>query len=110
MFQLNISNIWHLSFVYKGRFLEKIFIFYLKQTQDYSIIGNYWERSGKNEIDIVAVNEKKKEIEFIEIKLNKNKMSIDKLKRKSLKILNKFKDFKPVYRGLSIEDINKEKK
>jgi len=37
-------------------------------------------------------------------------MSIDKLKRKSLKILNKFKDFKPVYRGLSIEDINKEKK
>ncbi|GAJ18084.1 unnamed protein product, partial [marine sediment metagenome] len=55
---------------YSGHFLEKYFIEKLALTKQYSLIGNYWERRNKNEIDIVAINEKEKKVVIGEVKLN----------------------------------------
>lgn len=90
---------------YSGRFLEKFFVEKLKLSKKYSLIGNYWEKGNKNEIDIIAVNELENKVLFVEVKLNKNKINIEKLKRKSQKLLPKFKNFAIQYKGFSIEDM-----
>ena len=90
---------------YSGRFLEKYFIEKAKLSKKFSNIGTYWERGNKNEIDIVAVNEIEKKLLFTEVKLNKSKISIDKLKLKSQKIVKKYKNYEDSYYALSLEDV-----
>lgn len=91
--------------IYSGRYLEKYFIEKLKLTKKYSLIGNYWEKGNFNEIDIVAVDEINKKVLFVEVKLNKDKISIPKLKEKSKKLLNKFHNHSIEYKGYSVEDM-----
>lgn len=90
---------------FSGRFLEKYFKEKLADSRSYSLVGNYWEKSNKNEIDIIAVNEMNKKVLFAEVKLNPNNLKPDLLKEKSVKILNKLKGYKIEYLGLSIEDM-----
>jgi len=90
---------------YSGRLLEKFFMDKAKLSSKFSDIGTYWEKGNKNEIDIIAINELEKKLVFTEVKLNKTKISIDKLKFKSQKIVDKFKDYQISYHGLSLEDI-----
>ncbi|MCK4664227.1 MAG: AAA family ATPase [Bacteroidales bacterium] len=91
--------------VYSGRFLEKYFVEKLSLSKKFSLIGNYWEKGNKNEIDIVAVNQIEKKVFLAEIKLNKDKISIPLLKEKSEKIVSKFKNYAIEYKGLSINDM-----
>lgn len=91
--------------VFSGKFLEKYFVEKLKLSKQYSLIGNYWEKGNKNEIDIIAVNDLEKKILFAEVKINKDKISIEKLKEKSKKLLLKFKEYEIEYKGFSIEDM-----
>jgi len=70
-------------------------------------IWNYFDRTWKNEIDLIAFNEKTKEVVFIECKLNKEK--IDKkiklwLIEKS-ETIKKFEKYKKHYLYLSLNDI-----
>jgi Holliday junction resolvase-like predicted endonuclease len=74
-------------------------------TKEYSAIGTYWERGNKNEIDIVAVNEKEKTILFAEIKRDPKRIDLELLKKKSEKLLQKFKGYTPSYRGFSLKDL-----
>jgi AAA+ ATPase superfamily predicted ATPase len=91
---------------YSGYYLEKIFQDLIIQTKKYNIIGNYWERGNKNEIDIVAINELEKKIFIAEVKMNKDKIRMNILKEKSVKLLNKYKNYEVEYCGLGIEDID----
>lgn len=43
--------------VVEGLMLERYFRQKLRESQEYTQIGQYWDRKGENEIDIVAVNE-----------------------------------------------------
>ena len=90
---------------FSGLFLEKYFTEKLALSKKYSIIGNYWEKGNKNEIDIVAVNQEEKKVLFVEVKLNKNKISIPLLKEKSKKIITKLSNYSAQYKGFSIEDM-----
>lgn len=90
---------------YSGKFLEKFFIEKLKLTNDYSNIGTYWEKGNQNEIDIVAVNEDEKYMLIAEVKRNPKKISIEKLKLKSQKLINKFSKYEVKFQGFSLEDI-----
>jgi hypothetical protein len=90
---------------YSGKFLEKLFIEKLKQTNNYSNIGTYWERGNKNEIDIVAINEEKKTMLIAEVKRNPKKISLEKLKTKAQKLLQKHPEYSVEYVGYSLEDI-----
>lgn len=91
---------------FKGRFLEKLFVDLLKEKQLYTQIGSYWERGNQNEIDIVAVDEIEKKLLICEVKLSAKRLSRDVLVQKSMKLVQKYKNYDVEYRLLSLEDID----
>ena len=91
---------------YSGPILEKLFIEIKKDNPDYGIIGTYWEKGNLNEIDIVAINEIENKIEISEVKMNKEKINMRKLKEKSKNLIAKYNGYKIEYEGLSLEDID----
>ena len=91
---------------YSGKFLEKYFIEKLKLSNQFSAIGTYWEKGNKNEIDIVAVNEENKTMLIAEVKINPKKISIEKLKAKAQKIIQKYPKYEVEFVGYSIKNIN----
>ncbi len=106
---IEIGNLKHIKDIvlrdydtYSGIVLEKYFKQKLTESQNYSMIGSYWERGNKNEIDIVAVNDFKKEITFFEVKKKEKKISIELLKQKSKKLVKGFDGYDFYYRGLSV--------
>lgn len=90
---------------YSGYFLEKYFKEKLSLTEEYLLIGTYWEKANENEIDIVAINDMKKKMLFAEVKINKKKISIDLLKEKARKLIQKHPDYTVEFKGFSIEDM-----
>lgn len=91
--------------VFSGPFLEKYFNEKLALTREYSAIGRYWEKGNKNEIDIVAVNERDRRLLFAEVKRNKLKFNERSLQTKSEGLLKKFPGFSSEYKCFSIEDM-----
>jgi AAA+ ATPase superfamily predicted ATPase len=91
---------------YSGKLLEDFFLDLFAETSKYNIIGPYWERGNQNEIDFFAINEMKKTVKIADIKLNKSKININVLKRKSKRIISQLSDYKIEWIGLSIEDTN----
>lgn len=109
---LEIGNYEHLKELVKrdfnafsGKFLEKYFKQKLAESNDFTAIGNYWDKTGKNEIDIVAINEMNKKALIAEVKLNKKKINLDLLKLKASKLYNSLKDYEITYEGFSLEDM-----
>ncbi len=90
---------------YSGVILERYFKEKLALQGKYTEIGSYWEKGFKNEIDIVAVDDFNKKVLFADVKLNKNKIDIKILKEKSKKLLNKLRDYEPIYKGFSLNDV-----
>lgn len=90
---------------FSGPFLEKYFHEKLKLSHEFSMIGSYWEKGNQNEIDIVAVNDEQKSILIAEVKRNKNKISINLLERKAMKILDKKKGYTTSFVGYSLDDV-----
>lgn len=91
--------------MYSGKFLEKYFLEKLKLSQQFSEIGTYWEKKNLNEIDIVAINEFEKKLRLGEVKINKQKIDLEKLKEKARNIVSKYKDYEIEYQGYSTEDM-----
>jgi AAA+ ATPase superfamily predicted ATPase len=90
---------------YSGKILEKYFVAQIKLQKKYNIIGTYWERGNQNEIDIVAVNEVEKKLLMVEVKRNGNNIQIEKLKEKSGRLIQKFRNYSFEYRGYSLSDM-----
>jgi len=90
---------------YSGMILERYFTQQLIESKHFSMIGNYWENGNINEIDIVAVNDLKKEVSFFEVKRQKSNIDISVLIYKSQNLINKFQDYTHHYFGLSLEDM-----
>jgi len=90
---------------YSGLVLEKYFRQKLIDSGKYSAIGNYWEKGNKNEIDIVAVNEYEKRIDFFEVKRNPNKINLPKLELKAEKLTTNFDGYTFNYMSFSLEDL-----
>lgn len=74
------------------------------QTSQYNHIGSYWEKDHQNEIDLVAINDIKKEIVSAEVKMNKKKVDLRLLKEKSKRLLADYPPYKVNFLGLSLED------
>ena len=90
---------------YSGVWLERLFQEQIASTGQYNIIGNYWESSNKNEIDIVALNELDKVVLVAEVKRNAKRISISQLKEKAVKLERQLKGYKFEYKGLSLDDL-----
>ncbi|MGD0466144.1 MAG: ATP-binding protein [Gammaproteobacteria bacterium] len=90
---------------YAGRILEHFFKQLLAETSQFNQIGSYWEKHNNNEIDIVAINDLEKTILIAETKLNKSKISLNKLAIKAQNLLLDYPGYKAKFLALSIEDV-----
>jgi AAA+ ATPase superfamily predicted ATPase len=90
---------------FSGFILEKYFCAVLVESNQFSGIGNYWNKKGEDEIDVIAVNDYEKIMNFYEVKRNKKRINLSVLKEKSAEIAKKYPDYKIDYIGLSLEDM-----
>jgi AAA+ ATPase superfamily predicted ATPase len=93
---------------FSGFILERYFAAQYRDSGKYTNLGRFWDRKGENEIDLIAVNELYKTIEFIEIKRNKDRINFSALEKKAtyfLNITDECKDYAVSYKGLSLEDM-----
>jgi uncharacterized protein len=89
---------------YSGIMLEKMFRQLIADGKQYNIVGSYWDRKSENEIDIVAVNDIQKKLLLAEVKLDKHKISLEKLKEKAKTLLQRYPDYTPEFEALSLSD------
>lgn len=90
---------------YKGTILEDFFRHSFAEKQSFNHIGSYWEHDNTNEIDLVMVNDLKKRVVIGEVKLNKSRIRLVELQKKSEKLLLSYPGYTPEYLALGFEDI-----
>lgn len=90
---------------FSGKILERYFLEQFRASSDFSEIGTYWERGDTNEIDIVAVNVQEKKVVLAEVKVNRSKIDLTLLAKKSTTLLEKFNTYEVEYKALSLEEM-----
>ena len=68
---------------FSGKALEDYFQHKFAESGQFTKIGNWWDRKGENEIDLVAIDDLSKTIRFCEVKRNGEKISLDDLSEKA---------------------------
>lgn len=94
--------------VFSGKALEDYFMAKFAESGSYTKLGNWWDRKGENEIDIVAVDDIRREIDFYEIKRSGSRYDEEKLRRKAeafLKVSGQYCDYGKNFAGLSLDDM-----
>jgi len=74
---------------FSGMMLERYYRQKAQESGLYTHIGNYWDRKGEHEIDVVLVNEMDKTVTFGEVKRQAKRISPQLLKEKSDYFLSK---------------------
>ncbi len=90
--------------VYSGKILEKFFREKLIAEKAYSEVGTFWDKSGENEIDIVAVNDLTQKALIVEVKRNDQKIDMNLLKKKSAALMPHLEGYEIEYAGWSIQE------
>lgn len=93
---------------YSGYVLERYFRQKLAEEADITRLGNWWDRKGENEIDIITENELTGQLAFYEVKRKEENISIGELKRKAEAFFTKNKiaaNYEIQYRGLTLSDM-----
>ena len=90
---------------YSGWVLERYFRELYRQKGLYNIVTNYWEKDGRNEIDLVAVNEAEHQIVIGEVKRNATRIDLHTLEAKAATIAAKCSAFHIEYVALSLADM-----
>jgi len=91
--------------IYSGIFLEKYFRQKLALSGSYTMLGSYWERGNRNELDIVAIDELHARAVIAEVKMNKKKFRPNLLKENAQNLINKLNGYEIEFKSLSLEDI-----
>ena len=92
---------------FTGKTLERLFHDRMWQSGQYTRIGNWWDKKGEQEIDMVALNEFDKTCVIAEIKRNPKKLSLSNLETKAATLSSEIKEYSIKYQLLSLEDILK---
>lgn len=91
---------------FSGRTLEQYFQAKAMESGKYTQVGNWWDRKGENEIDMIAINEFDNIGTIAEIKRNKKKISLPKLEYKAdILPISDFGKYKFSFLALSLEDM-----
>lgn len=94
--------------VFSGRALEQYFFEKFRSESRYTHLGQWWDRKGEHEIDLIGVNVDEKRVDFFEIKRNPQKIRLPALYVKAEAFLNqnpKFREFQINCLGLSLDDL-----
>lgn len=91
---------------FTGRTLERFFQDKIMETGKYTRIGNWWNRRGENEIDLVALNEFDYTGLIAEVKRNPAKINLSELKAKAAKLPpEEFGKYSFSFLNLSLNDV-----
>ena len=93
---------------FSGRILERYFREKLIEQGNFTKIGAFWDKTGQNEIDLIALNELDKTVLIAEIKRNEQHIRYNALQEKAGNMMAKtgqIKEYKIEYRGLSLADM-----
>ena len=93
---------------FSGQALEGYFEAKFIEKRMFTKIGNWWDRKGENEIDLVCENELEDALVFYEIKRDASRLDLKELEFKAHAFLTKNPQLKSrniSYRGLSMEDM-----
>lgn len=91
---------------FSGRTLEQYFQQAAMETGHYTSVGNWWDRKGENEIDMIALNEFDHTGIAAEIKRNSRKLSLTELERKVSNLPStNFGHYNLTLQTLSLEDL-----
>ena len=107
-FQSIKDNIFCHYETFSGRALEQYFLEKYKSESRYTHLGQWWDRRGDNEIDLIGVNVDKKWVDLFEVKRNAKKINLNNLYVKAEAFLNqnpKFREYQLNCQGLSLDDI-----
>lgn len=92
---------------YAGKVLEQFFHALFAETGKFNKIGSYWEKDHQNEVDLVAMNDMKKELVIAEVKMNKERIDLAGLKTKSKALIASYPKYKIEWQALGLEDIDR---
>lgn len=90
---------------YSGMALEDLVRSLLKESMQYSEVGNFWQKGNRNEIDVIALNSLTKKAIVGEVKINPKKISLTKLQQKATVLSKDLGGYTIDYRGFSLADI-----
>lgn len=91
---------------FTGKTLEHYFRAKMMESGLFTQVGNWWDRKGENEIDVVALNEFDKTGVVAEVKRQARKLSMGKLEKKIETLpASDFGTYKLEMKGYSIEDM-----
>ncbi len=90
---------------FSGMMLERYYRQKAKESGHYTHIGNYWDRKGEHEIDIVLVNEMDKTVTLGEVKRQAKRISPQLLKEKSDYFLSKNPQLQSYKQSLQMLDL-----
>lgn len=106
LFSLLRSNIAKNYEGFTGRTLERYFQDKLMETEQFTQVGNWWDRKGQNEIDLIAINEFDHTGIVAEIKRNIHKICLGKLQEKIAVLPKKdFGEYQLEVKALSLKDM-----
>ena len=93
--------------VFSGFALESYFHQKFAESGKWSRLGNWWDRKGENELDLIAENELDGKLLVAEVKRDKGRIDLDAVRGKYetfVKAVGK-RHGKPQFKALSIEDM-----
>ena len=90
---------------YSGLLLEKYFRQKFAEEESITAIGSYWDKSGENEIDLIALNDFDKTAIIAEIKRNPKKISLQTLEVKTAAIQKQLMKYELSLKALSLSDM-----
>lgn len=93
---------------FSGAILERYFRDKAIESEKYTLIGQWWDRKGENEIDMIAANELDKKVEIYKIKRQRKNIDLSVLKEKVETMLSSahlFPDYDIEIKGLDMQDM-----
>jgi len=90
---------------YTGPTLEQYFRQKWMEEERVTSVGNYWDRKGLNEIDLIALNDIDKTATLAEIKRQRKKISLTDLAEKAATLTKELSKYTVNLIGLSMDDM-----
>lgn len=90
---------------YSGLVLEQYFRQKWMEEERVTLVGNYWDRNGQNEIDLIALNDIDKTAVVAEIKRQRKKFNPNELAEKASALSKDLAKYSVRQIGLSMEDM-----
>lgn len=94
--------------VFSGQILERYFQQQFAESGEWTRLGNWWDRKGGNEIDIIAENELEGRLLVAEVKRDKDRIDLDAVRAKFAAFsaaTGKYKRISPEFKALSLDDM-----